>query len=247
MYYPQQSPGIAQKLPQHPAQLHDQSPWARTTHHSVLAPPNHAQQPTSPAYPLFTHANSTMSVMQHHPVPHMSAPMSHHHHQNSLSHPHFQSPPNGNGLPGSHNGLVQNGSPGNGVVTQTITQHWQTQLLKCEVRVLCSFVPFIRSLIIFRMSVPHDLHITVRGQVRWLLERNPKRQFQFRTPMRSNRQSPTVPQQQHRQLSQMRQNLLHQRLPAALKVHLQLLQPPQLSITPRLRWHLSRRLHVPQR
>ncbi|KAI0786633.1 Endonuclease/exonuclease/phosphatase [Abortiporus biennis] len=58
--------------------------------------------------------------------------MTHHHHQNSLSHPHYQSPPNGNGLQGAVSALVQNGSPGNGVVAQAITPHWQNQLLKCE-------------------------------------------------------------------------------------------------------------------
>lgn len=31
--------------------------------------------------------------------------------------------------------MVQNGSPGSGVVTQIITPHWQNQLLKCEVSV----------------------------------------------------------------------------------------------------------------
>ncbi|TCD65338.1 Glucose-repressible alcohol dehydrogenase transcriptional effector [Steccherinum ochraceum] len=130
MYYSQQSPGIAQKMPthQHPAQMHD-SPWTRAGHHPALGPPNHAQQPTSPAYSLFPHANGAMNAMQHHPHPHMSGPLGHHHHQNSLSHPHYQSPPNGNGL---QTGLVQNGSPGNGVVTQIITPHWQNQLLKCE-------------------------------------------------------------------------------------------------------------------
>lgn len=133
MYYPQQSPGIAQKMPthQHPGQIHD-SPWSRAGHHPVLGPPNHAQQPTSPAYSLFPHANGAMNPMQHHPHPHMSGPLGHHHHQNSLTHAHYQSPPNGNGL---QSGMVQNGSPGSGVVTQIITPHWQNQLLKCEVSV----------------------------------------------------------------------------------------------------------------
>ncbi|KAI0081942.1 hypothetical protein K474DRAFT_1655835 [Panus rudis PR-1116 ss-1] len=127
MYYPQQSPGIKLTGHQHPGQVHDQTPWSRT-HHPVLGPPSHAQPPTSPAYPLF-HANGAMGTMQHLPHAHMTNPMAHHHHQNSLSHSHYQSPPNGNGLQG---GLVQNGSPGNGTVTQIMTPHWQNQLLKCE-------------------------------------------------------------------------------------------------------------------
>ncbi|OBZ70885.1 Glucose-repressible alcohol dehydrogenase transcriptional effector [Grifola frondosa] len=58
MYFTQQSPGIAHKLPthQHPGQVHDQSPWSRAPHLPVFGPPTNAQ-PTSPAYPLFTHAN----------------------------------------------------------------------------------------------------------------------------------------------------------------------------------------------
>jgi CCR4-NOT transcription complex subunit 6 len=133
MYYTQQSPGIAHKLAQHPAGLHDPSPWSRTTHHPALGPPGHAQQPTSPGYPLFTHANG-MNALQHHPHAHIPGPMGHHHHQNSLSHSHahYQSPPNGNGIPGAHAGLVQNGSPAN-AVTQIMTPHWQNQLMKCEV------------------------------------------------------------------------------------------------------------------
>ncbi|KAI0949077.1 hypothetical protein AcW1_008780 [Taiwanofungus camphoratus] len=129
MYYPQQSPGIAHKLPthQHP-QVHDQSPWSRGTHHPVLGPPNHPQPPTSPAYPLFT--NGALTAIQHHPHPHMPGPLTHHHHhQNSLSHTHFPSPPNGNAL--QHGTLGQNGSPGS-VSTQPMTTHWQQQLLKCE-------------------------------------------------------------------------------------------------------------------
>ncbi len=38
---------------------------------------------------------------------------------------------------------MQNGSPGNGVVTQIMTPHWQNQLLKCEVstRPWITFLP----------------------------------------------------------------------------------------------------------
>ncbi|GJE92741.1 glucose-repressible alcohol dehydrogenase transcriptional effector [Phanerochaete sordida] len=129
MYYAQQSPGIAHKLSQHPGQLHDQTPWSRNAHHNVLGPP---QPPGTSPYPLFTHANGGMTALQHHPHPHMPGPMGHHHHQNSLSHAHYQSPPNGNGIPGTHSGLVPNGSPGNGAVAQIMTPHWQNQLMKCE-------------------------------------------------------------------------------------------------------------------
>ncbi|KAI0775852.1 hypothetical protein BD413DRAFT_286678 [Trametes elegans] len=131
MYYPQQSPGIAHKLPthQHPGQVHDQSPWAR---HPGYGPANGAQPPTSPAYPLFAHANGTMTAIQHHPHQHIPGPLAHHHHQNSLSHAHFPSPPNGNGLQGPHGALGQNGSPGH-ISTQMMAPHWQQQLLKCEV------------------------------------------------------------------------------------------------------------------
>ncbi|CCL99643.1 uncharacterized protein FIBRA_01663 [Fibroporia radiculosa] len=128
MYYPQQSPGIAHKLPahQHPNQVHDQSPWSRQPHHAVLGAPAHTQPPTSPGYPLF---NGALSAMQHHPHPHLSGPLTHHHHhQNSLSHSHFPSPPNGNGLQGH---VALNGSPGS-VSTPHMTVHWQQQLLKYE-------------------------------------------------------------------------------------------------------------------
>ncbi|KAI0823381.1 hypothetical protein BC628DRAFT_530663 [Trametes gibbosa] len=133
MYYPQQSPGIVHKLPthQHPSQLHDQTPWGR---HAGYGPANGvgAQPPTSPAYPLFTHGNGTMTAMQHHPHQHIPGPLAHHHHQNSLTHAHFSSPPNGNAMQGPHGTLGQAGSPG-AIQTQMITPHWQQQLLKCEV------------------------------------------------------------------------------------------------------------------
>ncbi|THG94891.1 hypothetical protein EW026_g6669 [Hermanssonia centrifuga] len=130
MFYPQQSPGIAQKLTQHPGQIHDQAPWSRAAHHPALGPPNHVQPPTSPGYPLFSHTNGGMTALQHHQ--HMTGPMVHHHHQNSLPHAHYQSPPNGNGMPTAHAGLVPNGSPVHAAVTQIMTPHWQNQLMKCE-------------------------------------------------------------------------------------------------------------------
>ncbi|KAJ7646968.1 glucose-repressible alcohol dehydrogenase transcriptional effector [Roridomyces roridus] len=76
MYYPQQSPGMSQKLPAH----HDQSnPWNR----QHLVTPQSQPPPTSPGYTMYTNG----AIMQH---PHMP-PMQHHHHQNSLGH--YPSPP----------------------------------------------------------------------------------------------------------------------------------------------------------
>jgi hypothetical protein len=77
MYYPQQSPGMSQKLPAH----HDQSnPWNRHLGVGVNPQP---QPPTSPGYTMYTNG----AIMQ---LPHMP-PMQHHHHQNSLGH--YPSPP----------------------------------------------------------------------------------------------------------------------------------------------------------
>lgn len=130
MYYnpPQSSPGLSHKLANH----HD-SPWNRS-HHPVLgAPgPNAISSPqASPAYALYTNG----STMQHHPGPHMPPHPSlqhHHHHQNSVSHPAYPSPPSGHIHP--PHALTQ-GSPGN----EVMTQHWQQQLLKYDVRsqILC--------------------------------------------------------------------------------------------------------------
>jgi CCR4-NOT transcription complex subunit 6 len=106
MYYPQQSPGMSQKLPAH----HDQSnvnPWNRQ-HLGVGVNPQSQAPPTSPGYTMYTNG----TIMQH---PHMP-PMQHHHHQNSLGH--YPSPP-------SH----QQQSP----AAQPISTHWQQQLIKYEV------------------------------------------------------------------------------------------------------------------
>ena len=124
MYYSQPSPGIAHKLP-------DQSSWSRT-HHPVLGPPgpnaNIGIPPHSPGYPLFTNGN----VNHPHslPTPHPHIPIqAHHHHQNSLSH--MPSPPH---QQNQHPMGPQNDSPGSITSAQSImTQHWQNQLLKCEV------------------------------------------------------------------------------------------------------------------
>ncbi|TFK53627.1 hypothetical protein OE88DRAFT_1655840 [Heliocybe sulcata] len=126
MYYSQQSPGIAHKLP---GVHHDQSPWARS-HHPGLGPPGVQNSvgppPTSPGYPLYN-GNLAHGLHHHH------GPFSHpipghptgHHHQNSLSH--FPSPPNGHAQQHS----MSQGSPGS-AASQMITPHWQQQLLKCE-------------------------------------------------------------------------------------------------------------------
>ncbi|KZT21426.1 hypothetical protein NEOLEDRAFT_1139540 [Neolentinus lepideus HHB14362 ss-1] len=125
MYYPQQSPGIAHKLP---GSHHDQSPWTRS-HHPVLGPPGAQNSvgppPTSPGYPLY---NGNVHALHHHHGPFSHPIPGHptgHHHQNSLSH--FPSPPNGHT---PQHGISQ-GSPGS-AASQMITPHWQQQLLKCE-------------------------------------------------------------------------------------------------------------------
>jgi CCR4-NOT transcription complex subunit 6 len=131
MYYPQQSPGIAHKLPTH----HEQSAWSRA-HHQVLGPPGSqptvGPPPASPGYALYT--NGSVNAIPHHPA-HHPLPMSahppiphHHHHQNSLSH--YSEPPNGHSL---QQHAIGQGSPA-GASNQVITPHWQQQLLKCEVR-----------------------------------------------------------------------------------------------------------------
>jgi hypothetical protein len=124
MYYSQPSPGIAHKLP-------DQSSWPRT-HHPVLGPPgpnaNIGIPPQSPGYPLFTNGN--VNHLHNIPTPHPHIPIqAHHHHQNSLSH--MPSPPH---QQNQHPMGPQNDSPGSITGAQPImTQHWQNQLLKCEV------------------------------------------------------------------------------------------------------------------
>lgn len=124
MYYSQQSPGIAHKLP-------DQSPWSRA-HHPVLGPPGPNASigipPQSPGYPLFT--NGSVNHLHSLPAPHPHMPIqAHHHHQNSLSH--IPSPPH---QQNQHPIGPQNDSPGSITGAQPImTQHWQNQLLKCEV------------------------------------------------------------------------------------------------------------------
>lgn len=123
MYYnpPTASPAITHKL------SHHDSPWGRA-HHPGVVPP----QPNG--YAIYNGAG-----MQHHPGAHPHAMPSHpamqhhHHHQNSLSHP-YPSPPNGHNGHQSH-GLAQGSPTGSG--GQVMTQHWQQQLLKYDVR-LCS-------------------------------------------------------------------------------------------------------------
>jgi hypothetical protein len=123
MYYSQQSPGVAHKMP-------DQA-WSRA-HHPVLGPPGPATglgppQP-SPGYPLFT--NGSLNHLQHHPAPHPQMSMQHHHHQNSLSH-HPSTPPHQHQ---QHSMGPLTDSPGSVAgVSTLLTAHWQQQLLKCEV------------------------------------------------------------------------------------------------------------------
>ncbi|KAF8658242.1 hypothetical protein AX16_002019 [Volvariella volvacea WC 439] len=125
MFYPQQSPAVAHKLPTH----HDQSPWSRA-HHPVLAPPGtqpNVAPPPSPGYTLYPNGN--VNPLQHHPPHHphqLSAhPPLQHHHQNSLTH--YSSPPNGH----THPHVLAQGSPAS-ISNPVLSPHWQQQLLKCE-------------------------------------------------------------------------------------------------------------------
>lgn len=126
MYYPQQSPGINPKL----ANPHDQSPWTRPHHPILVAPGSQSSvgpPPPSPGYALY--ANGSVNPLQHHPGHHpLSHPPLQHHHHNSLTH--YPSPPNGTSHP-QH--PYAQGSPAS-VNGQIMSQHWQQQLLKCEVR-----------------------------------------------------------------------------------------------------------------
>ena len=131
MYYPQQSPGMAHKLPNH----HEQTPWSRS-HHPVLGPPG--PLPASPGYAVYT--NGSVNPIQHHPGHHPhpltgNPPIPHHHHHNSLSR--YPSPPNGH----THPQHVQ-ASPSS-AANQLLTPHWQQQLLKCEVSVFCDVYSFL--------------------------------------------------------------------------------------------------------
>ncbi|KAF9446344.1 hypothetical protein P691DRAFT_804344 [Macrolepiota fuliginosa MF-IS2] len=124
MYYPQQSPGINHKLANH----HDQSPWTRPHHPILVAPGSQSTvgpPPPSPGYALYP--NGSVNPMQHHPGHHpLSHPPLQHHHHNSLTH--YPSPPNGTSHP-QH--PYAQGSPAS-VNGQIMSQHWQQQLLKCE-------------------------------------------------------------------------------------------------------------------
>ncbi|KAF8634306.1 hypothetical protein AX17_004258 [Amanita inopinata Kibby_2008] len=129
MYYPQQSPGIVHKLPNH----HEQNPWSRQHLSTGLVPPGSQSTvgppPPSPGYALYT--NGSVAALQHHPGHHphpltVHAPLQHHHHQNSLSH--YPSPPNGHSHQQHH---LTAGSP-TSVSNPIISPHWQQQLLKCE-------------------------------------------------------------------------------------------------------------------
>jgi CCR4-NOT transcription complex subunit 6 len=163
MYYPQQSPGISHKLPNH----HDQNPWPRP-HHPVLGPPgqqpNVGPPPPSPGYAIYTNGNvNPMQHLPHHPHP--LPPMQHHHHQNSLSH--YPSPPNGHTM---QQHVLPQGSPASSA-GQVISPHWQQQLLKCEVRSAYIHHPLMFSYSFFfvhrRFALPAHL-ITVLARVQWL-------------------------------------------------------------------------------
>lgn len=127
MYFnppPQTSPAINHKLQSH----HDA--WGRPTHqhqHHVLAGANGVGPPT-PGYTMYANG-----ALPHHAHPHLPQhpPLQHahsqHHHQNSLTHPSFSSPPNGVAMQQAH---ALTASPPSSV--QLMSQHWQQQLLKYD-------------------------------------------------------------------------------------------------------------------
>lgn len=166
MYYPQQSPGINPKL----GNLHDQSPWTRP-HHSILVPPGSQNSvgpgpPQSPGYALYANGpvNSLPHPQAHHPLSH---PSLQHHHHNSLSH--YPSPPNGT----SHQQHPYAQASPASVNGQIMSQHWQQQLLKCEVSCHSSDL-FVCSLLFIlflnRWSGLRVRPIIVLGRALWLLD-----------------------------------------------------------------------------
>ncbi|KAF8971229.1 Endonuclease/exonuclease/phosphatase [Flammula alnicola] len=121
MYYPQQSPGIPHKLPNH----HDNNPWRlpllvqQPGQQSAVGPP-----PQSPGYALYTNG-----ALQHHPGHHLQHPPLQHHHQSSMSH--YPSPPNQHTHQQQQHLLAAQGSPAS--ATPVVSPQWQQQLMKCEI------------------------------------------------------------------------------------------------------------------
>lgn len=166
MYYTstQASPNV-QKLAGH----HD-SPWNR--HHLGSAAITSPQ--TNNAYSLYgngtgfqhhtahPHAIAAHGVIaQHHQQQQQQQQQQHqhhHHHQNSLTHTYPSPPPNH-----IHAHYMQ-GSPANGNPA-VMTQHWQQQLLKYDVRFLSP--PLFLELINIRRRLygAHGRHIIVPGRV----------------------------------------------------------------------------------
>lgn len=128
MYFnppPQSSPAITHKLSNH----HDV--WSRAHHHALGGGASNGvmQQHHAPSsYNLYNVPN----MQQHHPSNGMTShpPLQNqHHHQNSLTN--YSSPPNGVTHQPQH-GLAQSSpSASSG---QVMSQHWQQQLLKYDVR-----------------------------------------------------------------------------------------------------------------
>lgn len=165
MYYSQHSPGINPKL----GNIHDQSPWTRS-HHSILVPGSQnpvGPPPLSPGYALYSNGsvNSLQHPQGHHPL---ALPSLQHHHHNSLSH--YPSPPNGT----SHQQHPYTQASPAGVNGQIMSQHWQQQLLKCEVSCRSFHSLFVFSLLFIfspnRWSGLRVRPITVPGRVLWLLD-----------------------------------------------------------------------------
>lgn len=154
---------------------------------------SHDQNPWTRAAPGYAMYNGTM-----HPQPFAHAPM--HHHQNSINH--YSSPP-------THPPQI---SPAT-MSGQVMSQHWQQQLLKYEVRnkLACWIIFVSLSEAFARCHVHPDPRITVQEQMPWLRGhiRNPL--FLLPTPMLSN-------------------HLLLSRL--ALKIQARLRTIPQLLLRP---------------
>jgi hypothetical protein len=111
MYYPSQSPGL--KL------AHEHNPWSRPPYGAPGAPGS-GGPPTSPGFPLYPGG-----MHLHHPGAH-AHPFGG---QAGLTHPgagalsHYTSPQNGH--------VSHAASPGQAEIPPA---HWQSQLMKCDVR-----------------------------------------------------------------------------------------------------------------
>jgi CCR4-NOT transcription complex subunit 6 len=129
MYYnappPANSPGLQHKM----SNPHDQSIWSRAhlpVHSNGAATATQPQGPQSPGYSVYANGTATMHhpIQISHPPPHP-----HHQHHNSIHQVFPPTPPSQN----AQQVPLHQGSPTSG--GQIVgNHHWQTQLLKAEVR-----------------------------------------------------------------------------------------------------------------